>query len=74
MYPDYIKLIANIKDCTHFNHMVSYSSRPMTNTDFTFISKGFYEYYVAVKLLKEYADKNFSKYSKDYSLTGLKYF
>lgn len=71
---DYIKLIANVKDCTHFNHLPHYIGHQMKNPDLTFISKGLYEYYVAVKLLKEYVDKNFSKYSKDYTLTGLQYF
>ncbi len=71
---DYVKLLAKVKECHYFKSLDLYNGIPVQSQNMIFIADAIFKYYVEVNNLKIFADKNLSKYSKGYTLSGLTYF
>ncbi len=69
---EFVKLLTDLKGCIYFISLPSIMSLPLSNTDLLSFSESIDDYYLKLKKLKEYSDKNFSKYSKD-SVAKFKY-
>jgi hypothetical protein len=61
---EYLGLVVNIQDCTHFSMINDLSGLTylIPNTNLSFLGKQLHQYFEYVKLLEEYADRKLKDY------------